>query len=295
MIKYKAILESIRPKTLAASICPVFIGSIFAWHHGGLNWLTGVITLLSAALIQIGTNLANDYFDLKKGADTLDRLGPIRATQAGLISLKTTKIAFITMFAMAFICGLYLIAIGGLPIFIIGIISIALGILYTATPLALAYTGIADIVSLLFFGPIAVGGTYYLQTHTISHEILLYGLPIGLLATAILVVNNLRDVEEDRKSQKKTLIVRFGRKFGQWEYLLCILLSALIPWITTIIYGINFWGILTATIPIIALPQIKSVFSDTGKTLNPTLEKTGRLLIIYTLIFSLAIITSHHL
>ena len=201
MTKFELLKQSIRPKTLAASICPVLIGSILAWHHGGLNWFTGVITLLSAAFIQIGTNLANDYFDFKKGADTKDRLGPIRATQAGLISLKTTKIAFISMFALAFGCGLYLVAIGGLPIFIIGIISIALGILYTATPLALAYTGMADIVSLLFFGPIAVGGTYYLQTHTISPEILLYGLPIGLLAAAILVVNNLRDVEEDRKSQ----------------------------------------------------------------------------------------------
>lgn len=287
-----AILLSLRPKTLAASLSPVAIGTLLAWQVTTLNWILLTITLLSATFIQIGTNLANDYYDLKKGTDTENRLGPKRATHQGIISLKTTKIAFISAFTAAFIGGIYLIIIGGWPILIIGLISIALGVLYTATPFALAYTGMADIVSCLFFGPIAVGGTYFLQTNTISLDILVYGLAPGLLSTAILVVNNLRDDVEDRQNNKKTLIVRFGRQFGRIEYVTCIYLAALLPSIIFIKNGTNCWAQLTLTLPIIAQNQIKSVFYDDSKDLNPTLGKTGRLLLIYTILISIGIVVS---
>ena len=193
-----------------------------AVEAGVFHALSGMLALLGAILIQIGTNFYNDYADFLKGADTSDRKGPMRATQAGLVKPESMKRATIAVFALAVASGLYLIWRGGLPVLMIGVFSILFGILYTAGRYSLAYLGIADLFVLVFFGPVAVGGTYYVQALAIESVVLVAGFAPGLLAVAILLVNNIRDIDEDRAAGKKTLIVRMGRRFGVVAYcLLC--------------------------------------------------------------------------
>jgi len=283
-------ISILRLKTLPASISPVIIGASLAYAHASLHLSTTMICALTGILIQIGTNIANDYFDHQKGGDTPQRQGPIRASQTGEITQKTLKTAFTITFGLAFLCGLYLASIGGLPILAIAILSIACGLLYTATPFAMAYTGTSDFFSLVFFGPVAVGSTYFLNTLQLSNDILLYSLAPGLLSTAILTVNNLRDIPEDSKTGKRTLAVRLGARFAKKEYVFCILSASLIPLIAYVLYGTFFWTVTCISIFFIAIPLIKSVYHDRGHHLNVTLASTAKLLVIYTLLFSLGVI-----
>ncbi|MBW1752269.1 MAG: 1,4-dihydroxy-2-naphthoate polyprenyltransferase, partial [Deltaproteobacteria bacterium] len=203
-------IDAARPKTLWASVAPVVIGSAMAFESGGLHIMSALSALLGAVLIQIGTNFANDYFDYYTGADSTDRLGPTRVVQAGLVQPTTMKAAFIAVFALAVVPGAYLIWRAGLPLFVIGVLSILCGILYTAGPYPLGYVGLGELFVILFFGPVAVGGTYYVQTLQISVPVIISGLAPGLFSVAILTVNNLRDVKSDHRAGKKTLAVRFG-------------------------------------------------------------------------------------
>ncbi len=207
-------LLAIRPKTLGAAVAPVLVGTAMAVEAGRGHVPSAFVALACALLIQIGTNFSNDYLDFEKGADAETRKGPTRVTQAGLVTPQGMRRATAGVFGLAFALGLYLVYRGGWPVLLIGVLSIAAGVLYTAGRFSLAYLGLADGAVLLFFGPVAVGGTYYVQALAVTPAVLVGGLAPGLLATAVLLVNNVRDVAEDRAAGKRTLVVRRGRRFG---------------------------------------------------------------------------------
>lgn len=218
-----------RPKTLPAAVIPVLVGSGFAWRDGHFL-LTGlVVCLLFALLVQIGTNYANDYFDFMKGADREDRVGPQRAVLSGLIKPRQMFRGVLVVFLAAFLIGLILVAIRGPILLVIGLFSILFGFAYTGGPFPLAYRGLGDVFVLIFFGLVAVGGTYFVMTAEVTAEVMLAAVPIGLLATNILVVNNFRDMETDARADKRTLVVRFGRRFARRQYGLSLLVVLAVP------------------------------------------------------------------
>jgi 1,4-dihydroxy-2-naphthoate polyprenyltransferase len=279
--------DAARPKTLPAAAAPVIMGTAMAFHDGFVFLPAALAALAGALLIQIGTNLANDYFDYFKGADNKERLGPTRATQAGLVSPGAMKWAFILTFVLAFVIGLYLIFRGGWPLLFIGLASILFGILYTGGPYPLGYNGLGDIFVLIFFGPVAVGGTYYVQSLEINHVVLLAGLAPGLISTAILTVNNLRDINTDANAGKRTLAVRFGVGFAKKEYILSIIAACLLPLLLIYLTKENFYSVLTLFALIPAVPGIKTVLrNERGVALNKVLADTGKILFVYSVIFS---------
>ena len=279
---------AIRPKTLPAAIAPVLIGTAMAFGDGLFHAPSAFMALSAALCIQIGTNLANDYFDFKKGADTADRRGPTRVTQAGLIKPRTVLLAAIVFFVLAALSSVYLIHRAGTCILIIAAASIASGILYTAGPKPLGYLGLGDIFVLIFFGPVAVAGTYYTQGLEINWSVIFAGLGPGFLSMAILAVNNLRDIDTDRRAGKLTMAVRFGANFAMSEYLFCILAATLIPFVVILITN-DHQGIAVASlIGFIAIPCVKAVLTHSdGAGLNKVLADTGRLLLIYSALFSI--------
>jgi 1,4-dihydroxy-2-naphthoate octaprenyltransferase len=280
--------DATRPKTLPAAAAPVIMGSAMAFHDKLFYWPAAIAALLGALFIQIGTNFANDYFDFKKGADTKERIGPVRATSAGLIKPEIMKLAFIVTFALAFFIGLFLIYRGGWPVLLIGLSSILFGVLYTGGPYPLGYNGLADIFVLIFFGPVAVGGTYFVQALEINHVVLLAGLAPGLISTAILTANNLRDINTDAKAGKRTLAVRFGVGFAQKEYFFSISIACLLPLLLVYLTQENYFSTLALIAMVPAVPGIKLVFSNTrGIALNKVLADTGKVLFIYAVLFSL--------
>ncbi len=282
-------LMAARPRTLGAAIAPVMVGSAMAFETGARAWLAMLACLIGAVLIQIGTNFANDYFDFIKGADTHERVGPTRVTQAGLIPPAKVKSAFLLSFGLVAIPGLYLSWVGGWPVFLFGALSVGSGLLYTAGPFALAYLGLGDIFVLIFFGGVATCGTYYVQTLSLSPEIFWASLGPGLLSTAILVVNNLRDRRTDALSNKKTLAVRFGARFVRAEYLICVIGASLIPLCIYLFTGAqHLFSLSACLVLLLAVPAIRKVLSmESDPRLNPVLGETGKLLLIYSLLFSL--------
>lgn len=277
-----------RPKTLTAAVAPVLLGTGMAFGDGLWHLQTAVFCLFTALLIQVGTNLANDYYDFKKGADTADRIGPVRVTQSGLIPPQTVRRAFIIVFVLAMIGFLILVKRGGWTIALLGIISILSGIFYTAGPRPLGYVGLGDLFVLVFFGPVAVGGTYYLQALELNYAVVLAGMGPGLISMAILAVNNYRDIDSDQRSGKKTLAVRFGRSFAQYEYAGAVLLAAMIPVIIYLLIRDHVNILYASMVGLMTLPGIKTVFSSVeGPPLNKTLAFTGMILLIYSVIFSI--------
>jgi 1,4-dihydroxy-2-naphthoate octaprenyltransferase len=277
-----------RPKTLWAAVAPVIIGTAMAYEAGGVHWISAASAFLSALFIQIGTNLANDYFDFKKGADTGHRLGPVRVTQSGLIAPEKVKVAAYIVFKIAFLFGIYLVIRGGWPIAIIGVLSILFGIMYTGGPFPLGYKGLGEIFVLIFFGPVAVGGTYFVQLLDINWQVITAGFSPGLISVAILTVNNLRDIEGDTIAGKMTLPVRYGKKYAQIQYVLSISIASLIPLALGLISGMNNFAWLTLLTFILALPSCKRIFTfKTGAELNKILENTGKLLLAYSVLFSI--------
>ncbi len=282
-------LMASRPKTLPAAIAPVVIGTAVAYAHGALHWPSFACALLGAILIQIGTNFANDYYDFMKGTDTAERIGPTRATAAGLISPATMRNAFVFAFVLALLPGAYIIARGGWPFLVVGLVSIACGILYTGGPYPLGYLGLGDLFVLIFFGPVAVCGTYYLHTLGLSRAAIIAGFAPGLISVALLTVNNLRDVDQDRVGNKRTLAVRFGRTFARAEYLVSIVVAcAAIPLyfaVSTRDYWFVFVPVLCA---LVGLRPLCAVFTQQdGPTLNNALAATGKLLLVFSAVFSL--------
>lgn len=227
--------EAMRPKTLPAAVVPVMLASSLVYADGAFDWRAAAICLAFALLIQIGTNFANDYLDGIKGTDTEARLGPRRAVAVGLIAPRTMRRATILVLAAGFCVGLGLIPFGGWWLLLIGVASVACAWLYTGGPYPLAYNGLGDVFVVLFFGFVAVGCTYFVQTGTTSPEVVLLGLGCGLLVNNILVVNNYRDLDEDRAARKRTLVVLFGRRFAQMQYYASALLAGAVV--------LGFWAI----------------------------------------------------
>jgi len=251
-----------RPKTLAAAVAPVVIGCALAEADGGFHLLSALAALCGAVLIQIGTNFANDYFDYKKGSDTDDRLGPLRVTQAGLVKPSTMKAATALVFALAILIGVYLVWRGGWPIVTIGLLSILFGLLYTAGPYPLGYHGLGEVFVLVFFGPVATAGTYYVQTLDISLPALLIGLSPGLFSVAILTVNNLRDLENDRKAGKRTLAVRYGHRFAVAEYRWSIILACLLPLPIVLLLKQEPWAAVSCLTLLLAIPSLRTILES---------------------------------
>jgi 1,4-dihydroxy-2-naphthoate octaprenyltransferase len=268
---------------------PVIVGTAVAIGEGVFRLGPALAALLGALLIQIGTNLANDVFDYQKGADTTARLGPLRVTQAGLLSPGQVLAGMWLTFGLAVLIGIYLVVLGGWPIVVIGLLSIASGIAYTGGPFPLGYRGLGDLFVFIFFGLVAVCGTYYVQAGAVSTAAWWASVPIGLLATAILVVNNLRDIDTDRAAGKKTLAVRFGAKGAQAEYALLVGLAYFVPGVMGLTGISTPWVLLVwLSIPL-AIRQMRFVFTETGRVLNQALAGTARLELIYGLLFSVGL------
>jgi 1,4-dihydroxy-2-naphthoate octaprenyltransferase len=276
-----------RPKTLWAAISPVIIGGALALADGHQQHLSWIAAALGAILIQIGTNFANDLFDYEKATDNGERLGPLRVTQAGLVTPTQMRVATAVAFGLAMLIGVYLIYRGGWPILAIGVLSILCGILYTAGPYPLGYHGLGDIFVLIFFGPVAVGGTFYVIAQDINWLVILAGLPPGLLAVAILVVNNLRDIESDARAGKRTLAVRFGRTFTKIQYLVSIVLALSFAPIHYLATDDQPQAMLSLLAALVALGPLSRVFrSREGEVLNRALADTGKVMFAYALTFS---------
>ena len=279
-----------RPKTLPAALAPVLVGAALAYADGGFRWLPALAAAAGALLLQIGANFANDYFDFFKGADTHERLGPTRVTASGLIGHGELRWGMVAVFGLAGLVGLYLIHVGGWPILAIGVASILGALLYTGGPFPFGYHGLGDLFVFIFFGLVAVGGTYYVQTLTLTPLVLLAATPVGALITNILVVNNYRDIETDAKAGKRTLAVIMGRRGARMEYLLLLAVAYLVPLALWLGLGWAPWVMLPwLTLPL-AVPLTRSVFTSTdGPTLNVTLAGTARLSLFFGLLFALGI------
>jgi len=279
-----------RPKTLFAVISPILVGTTIALSSAAFRPVIFLFTLLTGLGIQISTNFCNDYFDFIKGADTAERKGPLRITQSGLVSLSTMKKACAISLSLTALFGLVLLWEGGLVIALLLALSLLLAVGYTAGPIPLAYKGLGDLFVFIFFGPIACLSCYYLQTGSISFACNTVGIALGSLSTAILAVNNIRDIEEDKKAGKQTLAVRFGIQFGKVEYITLLGIPALITLIISrekplcllsLGYLIPSWNVAK-----------KVLFSKDAQQLNHCLAKTGFLLLVYTLLFCLGWILS---
>jgi len=287
--RWRLWLDAARPKTLPAAIAPVLVGVALAVEAGAVHALAAACALLGAVFIQIGTNYANDAEDFVRGADTEARKGPQRATAAGLVTPGQMRAAAAVAFGLAFASGVYLIWRGGWPILALGLASIASGVAYTAGRYALAYTGLADLFVLVFFGPVAVGGTYYVQALDLPGWVPVAGLGPGFLATAILLANNVRDVEEDRQANKRTLVVRFGRPFGVRLYNACISGAVVVPAALAYVAH-DHVGILAASAlaALVGRRLTRTLATTTDPAvLNPLLGKTAGLLFLYSVVFAL--------
>ncbi|MEM6287851.1 MAG: 1,4-dihydroxy-2-naphthoate polyprenyltransferase [Bacteroidota bacterium] len=282
-------LDAARPKTLPAAIAPVLVGIALATEAGAFHALAAACALLGAVFIQIGTNYVNDAEDAVRGADTEARKGPTRATASGLVSPGQMRAAAGVAFALAFAAGGYLIWRGGWPILALGLVSIASGIAYTAGKYALAYTGLADLFVLIFFGPVAVAGTYYVQALDLPLWVPVAGLGPGFLATAILLANNVRDIEEDRVADKKTLVVRFGRPFGVTLYNVCISGAVVVPAALALVARDHVGVLAASALAALVGRRLASTLAASADptVLNPLLAKTAGLLFVYSVAFAL--------
>ena len=279
-----------RPKTLLASVVPVVIGSALAVSENQFVLIYSMIALACSLLIQIGTNFVNDLYDFLKGADNEKRKGPERVLASGWISVNEMKIASVLVFLVSFLLGLYLVYVGGKVVLIIGVLSILAGIAYTAGPFPLAYNGLGDIFVFLFFGIVGTMGTYYVQAHNFSKLSFIVSLPVGGLITNILVVNNYRDIEEDRAARKKTLAVLFGKVFTRFEYIFLITVSFLVPAVLYINFNFGYKILLPYLSLPIAINLIRMLYKLDGQELNKTLELTAKFSALFGLLFSLGLI-----
>jgi 1,4-dihydroxy-2-naphthoate octaprenyltransferase len=295
----KAWVMAARPQTLPAAAAPVLVGTGLAVHDGVFAALPALFALVGAALIQVATNFANDYYDAVQGADTEEREGFTRVTASGLIAAPEVKRAMYLTFALAVVVGTYLVYVGGVPILVVGLLSVASGIAYTGGPYPLGYHGLGDLFVFVFFGLVAVVGTYYVQAAaalagafplwlppgTVTTSAIVASLPVAALSTNILVVNNLRDRREDARTGKRTLAVRFGARFARAEYVALVALAYVAPLslLSTPAFGV---GVL---LPLLSLPLAvsvtRTVLTETsGTELNPALERTGKTLALYAVL-----------
>jgi 1,4-dihydroxy-2-naphthoate polyprenyltransferase len=278
-----------RPATLTASIAPVVVGTAHAARDGAAHWPAALAALAGALLIQIGTNLVNDVEDFERGADDAARSGPARAVERGLLSAAQIRRGAVLSFAAAAAIGCYLVYLGGWPILLLGAVSILCGVAYTAGPWPLAYVGLGDVFVFAFFGLAAVCGTYFVQAATITAPVVLSGTAIGALATAILAVNNTRDVDGDRRAGKRTLAVRLGAGATRAEYAAMLALAFAIPPI--------LWQqlrapavLLTLLAAVWAVSLIRRLYGAEGTALNPLLRDTARLEILFAALLAVGLV-----
>jgi len=280
---------AIRPATLTASAAPVCVGSGVAWSEGAFAAGPALAALLGAMLLQVGANFANDVFDFERGADAADRMGPQRATQAGWITPSQMKRAMWIAFGAATMVGVYLTSVAGWPVFALGLASIAAAYLYTGGPRPYGYVGLGDLSVFLFFGLGAVAGTYYVQALSISRLALLAAIPIGALATAILAVNNLRDIETDSRAGKRTLAVRIGDGPTRVYCLLLLLVAYLVPLLLWWRNLADTWVLLPWLSLPLALRLAARMRYERGLALNGCLVGTARLEVVFGLLFALGL------
>ncbi len=279
-----------RLRTLPAAVVPVIVGTAVAYATRAIAWGPALAALAGAIAIQIGTNFANDVFDAEKGADGADRIGPLRAVSAGLISAAAMKRAMIAAFGVAMLFGIYLTATVGWPIVAIGIASILAGVAYTGGPWPLGYHGLGDVFVLVFFGFVAVCGTAFVQLDHVPALAVWASLPVGALATAIIVVNNLRDRPTDARVGKRTLAVRLGRRGAIIEYALLLAVAYAVP---AALAGCarDPWLLL----PLITLPlawrRLRGIVSAvTGPEFNGCLAATAQLLLVHGALFAIGLV-----
>jgi 1,4-dihydroxy-2-naphthoate octaprenyltransferase len=287
--------QGARPKTLGAAVAPVLVGTSLAATQGTFKPLTFVAAMLGALFIQVGTNLSNDYSDARRGADTEDRLGPVRVTAGGLVPPRQVLIATYIAFGAAVLAGVYLIATAGWELLLVGAASILAGVLYTGGPRPYGYEGLGEVFVFLFFGVVAVAGSFYAQTEELAWEAFVLAIPVGLLASAILVVNNVRDLETDRRAGKRTLAVRLGRQGARGLYggmLAAAFVTAPFPWLFGG-DGLGAWLLLPWLAIPLALPVAKIVRERTdGPSLNGALARTGMLQLVFCALLSAGLLVS---
>ena len=286
-------LMAARPRTLPAAVAPVVVGTALAATEGTFKILTFLAALIGALFIQVGTNLSNDYSDARRGADTEDRLGPVRVTAGGLVPPRQVLRATYMAFGVAVLAGVYLIATAGWELLLVGAASILAGVLYTGGPRPYGYEGLGEVFVFLFFGVVAVAGSYFAQVERLEWEALVLAVPVGLLASAILVVNNVRDLETDRRAGKRTLAVRLGRERARALFVAMVVLAfvtAPLPWI---LGSLSPWLFLSWLAIPLAVPLIGIVRTRTdGPSLNGALAATGRLQLVFCVLLSAGLLAS---
>jgi 1,4-dihydroxy-2-naphthoate octaprenyltransferase len=286
-------LMAARIRTLPAAVAPVLVGTAVAIERGVFRPGPFIAALLGSIFIQIGTNLANDYSDARRGADAEDRVGPVRVTAGGLVPPRQVLIATYVTFGLAVVCGLYLVVFAGIELLIVGVASIAAGVLYTGGPKPYGYEGLGEIFVFLFFGVVAVTGSAFAQLQSWPWQAFVLSVPVGLLAAAILVVNNVRDMDSDRRAGKRTLAVRLGRERGRTIYALMIYgayLVAPLPWL---LGELSPWLLLPwLTLPL-AIKLVRTVREHAdGPTLNEMLAQTGMLQLAFCVLLSAGVLAS---
>lgn len=288
MKEIKKWFNILRPKTLFASFVPVVVGVCYALLTTSIDYFVAMVTLFCGVSLQTLSNLINDYYDYKRGTDQKDRIGFKRALAQGEISIQQMKKAIYLNLSFSLLCGIYLVYIGGLPIVIIGVLSVLFAWLYTATPYSLSYLGIADIFAFLFYGPIATCGTYYLlcSDMVLIKRVVAAGCVCGCVSTMILTVNNLRDIDTDKTHGKKSFEVRFGKTAGEIKYLIFALFISVFSFFS--LFRLNCNGSFIIILPVIMLFAGVSLFSKLkkakGQTYNKLLFHTSLLNILYLLL-----------
>jgi len=276
---------AIRPRTLPAAASGVAMGCALAWYDGSFQLLPALACVLIALLLQIGSNVANDVFDFERGADTAERLGPVRVTQAGFLTPTQVKRGMVVIFGLAAMLGLYLAALRGWTVIWLGAAAILSAVAYTGGPYPLGYHGLGDVFVFLFFGLAAVAGTYFVQVGSVSVIAWWMSVPVGLIVTAILVVNNLRDIDSDRRAGKHTLAVRLGERGAKIEYVLCMAIAYLIVPALVLMNLIPIGGMLAWLSLPVAVRTLRTVFTQKGRPLNAALAGTGQTAFLFSLFF----------
>jgi 1,4-dihydroxy-2-naphthoate polyprenyltransferase len=286
-------LMAARIRTLPAAVAPVLVGTSLALGAGHFDPVAFLAALLGAVFIQVGTNLSNDYSDARRGADTEDRLGPVRVTAGGLVPPSQVLFATYATFGLAVLCGVYLVVVAGWELIAVGAASILAGVLYTGGPRPYGYEGLGEVFVFLFFGVVAVVGSYFVQVQSLPWQPFVCSVPVGLLASAILVVNNVRDLDTDRRAGKRTLAVRLGRARTRMLYVLMVVgafLCAALPWVLGSMSGWLLFCWLAAPLAVSVTGVVRSKVD--GPSLNGALAKTGALQLVFCLLFSAGILAS---
>jgi 1,4-dihydroxy-2-naphthoate polyprenyltransferase len=282
-------LLAARPKTLTAALAPVAVGTGLAFGTGAGRWTLALAALLGALLIQVGTNLTNDYYDFRKGADTAERLGPVRVTQAGLVAPRTVLAAAALCFGAAMAVGAFLVVAGGWPVVAIGLLSILAGWAYTGGPAPLGYLGLGEVFVLIFFGFVAVGGTVWVQALRLPSATWLSALSVGSTGTLLIVVNNLRDVDTDGRAGKRTLAVRFGEDFARGEYLCLLVVAFAAPVVAWALGQVGAPVLLSLAALPLAVPPLRLVLTQRGAALNRALATSARLQLVHGLLLAIGL------